>query len=177
MHRRHLDATSPVIPMSRHRGDRLQSKDDDDMTNLLSPGVKLLPNLVTRIGENFKQTFGNLNLTIFPVNTATWCIFARCCMWASFQMSRSFDTCTRGCQCFSVALAVVSEMSRIENQLFCDQGRFSSERWADGEWNNHVMHEEPVEIMLTGKVRVFSDSGLLDDTTASLFWEKQQRQS
>ena len=90
----------------------------------------------------------------------------------------------RGCQffgcagqCWTSKLAVVLDTSRTENQLFCDRGRFSGERLADGEWNNHVMLEEPVEIMLTGKVRVFSDSGLLDDTTASLFLEKQQRQS
>ena len=69
-------------------------------------------------------------------------------------------------------MEVVLDMSRTENQLFCDRRRFSGERLADGEWNNHVMLEEPVEIMLTGKVSVFSDSGLLDDTTASLFLEK-----
>ena len=38
-----------------------------------------------------------LNLTRFPVNTGTWCVFARDCMWASFQMSRSVETNSRGC--------------------------------------------------------------------------------
>ena len=31
-------------------------------------------------------------------NTATWCIFARDCMWASFHMSRSIENCCRGWQ-------------------------------------------------------------------------------
>ena len=38
------------------------------MTNMLSSGVKLLPNLVVRIQEKLKKTFGKLSLTNFPVN-------------------------------------------------------------------------------------------------------------
>ena len=68
------------------------------MTNLLSPGVKLLPNLVARIEENLMRKFGNLNLSSSPVNTATCCIIAGDCMWASFQKSRAVDTCIRCCQ-------------------------------------------------------------------------------
>ena len=45
-------------------------KKDNDMMDLLSPGVKINPNLVTRVEENLKNT------------SATWCIFARDCMWA-----------------------------------------------------------------------------------------------
>ena len=52
MLRRHLDATSPTIPMPRHR-------ETDDMTNLLSPGVKLITNLVTRIEETSRKLSGN----------------------------------------------------------------------------------------------------------------------
>ena len=103
MPRLHLHATSSIISMSRHRETDWQSKEDVDMTYLLSPGVKLLPNWVTRIEENLMKTFGKLNLTHFQVNTATWCTFARYCMWASFQMSRSIDTCTRDCQNYSIS--------------------------------------------------------------------------
>ena len=44
-------------------GDRLPSKGDDDVTDLLSPGVELLPNWVTRVEENLKNTLGTSNLT------------------------------------------------------------------------------------------------------------------
>ena len=48
MHRRHLDATSPIIPVPRHRETGLPSKmnEDEDMRNMTV--VKLIPNLVTR---------------------------------------------------------------------------------------------------------------------------------
>ena len=47
------------------------------MTNLLSAGIKLFPNLVTRVEENLRQTFGKLDLTIFSVNTAACGVFSR----------------------------------------------------------------------------------------------------
>ena len=94
-----------MIPMPRQRETDCSLKEDDDMTNLLSPGVKLLPNLVTRIEESLKKTFGKLKLINFSVNTATWCIFARDCMRASFQVSRSIETCIRGCQNYSFSNA------------------------------------------------------------------------
>ena len=49
------------------------------MTILLCLGVKLIPNLVARIEEHLKETFGELHLTNFQVNTATCCTFARDC--------------------------------------------------------------------------------------------------
>ena len=57
-------------PNAEASGDRLQSflPEDDDRVNLLSPGVKLVPNLMTRVEEHVKKTFGTLSLTIFPVN-------------------------------------------------------------------------------------------------------------
>ena len=80
VHRLPQDARSPTIPMRKHRetdcGPRL--KEDDDMMNLLSPRVKLIPNLVTRVEEDLKKTLGDQDLTNFPLNTATWCIFAGC---------------------------------------------------------------------------------------------------
>ena len=88
-------------PNVQASGDGLQSNEHDDTTNIMFPGVELLPNLVAWVEENLKKTFGNLNLTRSPVNTAKWCIFARDCMWASFQMSRSVDTCISGCQNYS----------------------------------------------------------------------------
>ena len=54
------------------------------------------PNLSTRVEEHVQKTFGNLGVTNFPINTATWCIFARDCMWASLQMRRTVETHTRG---------------------------------------------------------------------------------
>ena len=39
----------------------MQSKEDDEMTNLFSPEVKLIPNLVTRIEESLENAFGKLN--------------------------------------------------------------------------------------------------------------------
>ena len=44
---------------------------------------------------------GKVDLTFFPVNTATCCICARDCIWVSLQMSRSVETCIRGCQNYS----------------------------------------------------------------------------
>ena len=82
-------------PNAQASGDPLLSKEDDDMTILLFPGVKLIPNVVMRIEVNYRTTFGNLNLTNFPVNSATVRIFERDCMCASFQMSRSVETCIR----------------------------------------------------------------------------------
>ena len=58
-------------------------KEGDDMVNLLSLGVKLVPNLVTSVED----------LTNSPVNTAT-------CR-AKFSTSRSVETCIRGCQNYS----------------------------------------------------------------------------
>ena len=81
-------------------GDRLQSKlkEDEDVISLLTTGVKLIPNLVTKVEENFKKPSEQKGLTIFPANTATRCILARDSMRASFRMSRSVETCIRGCQ-------------------------------------------------------------------------------
>ena len=51
-------------PRSQASGDRLQStlKEDDDTVNSLSPGVHLVPNLATRVEEDLKKTFGNLDV-------------------------------------------------------------------------------------------------------------------
>ena len=56
------EAHNPNVQAS---GDRLQSTKDYGMTKRLLPGVKLLPNLVVRIEENFKNTFGHLICQIF----------------------------------------------------------------------------------------------------------------
>ena len=55
---RHLDATSPIIPMQASGGG-LHSfkKEDEKVINLLSPGVKLISNLVTRVEDNLRKTF------------------------------------------------------------------------------------------------------------------------
>ena len=64
-------------PNVQGSADRLQSKTCENVANLLSTGVKLVPNLVTRVEENLKKTFGKPNFTNFPVNTATWFFRAR----------------------------------------------------------------------------------------------------
>ena len=69
----------------------LLSKEDENVTNMLSTSVNLIPNLVTR--KKTSRTFWNLNLNNIPVDTARWCRFTRDCMWA-FHMSRSVETCT-----------------------------------------------------------------------------------
>ena len=106
-----------------------------NVINLLSVGVKLVPNLVTRVEEHLEKNVGRL--THFPVNTATWCIFARDCMWASLQMSRSVETCITGCQnsAFSNAQDMPNFLtgSLFENEqseepvLLRDEGQFSCE--------------------------------------------------
>ena len=60
MHRRHLNATSLIITMREASQDRLQSilPQDEDVFNMLSPGVKHIPNVVTIVEENLKKTFG-----------------------------------------------------------------------------------------------------------------------
>ena len=68
---------------------------------MLSAGVKFIPNMATGVEENLEKTSENLDWTNFPVNTATRCTSARDCMWASVQMSRSVETCIRGCHSFS----------------------------------------------------------------------------
>ena len=72
---------------AQESGDRLQSelKEDDGTRHLLSPNVELDSNLLTRVKEHHKRTFGKCNLPKFPIKTATWCIFARHCMWVTFK--------------------------------------------------------------------------------------------
>ena len=77
----YLDATSPKIRLRKHRETdcKLWLKRDNDMINMLSLGVQLIWNLVTRVEENVMRTFGQSDLT-------------------SFQMSRFVETYIRGCQ-------------------------------------------------------------------------------
>ena len=74
MLRRRMDATSPIIPMPGHRETDCSQK-VTDVINLSLAGVKLIPNLVTRVEEHPKKTFGKLDLTNLPVHTATCCVF------------------------------------------------------------------------------------------------------
>ena len=68
IHRRHLDATSLPNPNAQASGDLLQPmlKEDEDMTDLLSLGVKLIQDLVARVEEYLKKTFGKSDLTKLP---------------------------------------------------------------------------------------------------------------
>ena len=46
-------------PTAKASGDRLQSQEHDNVTNMLSTGVKLIPNLVMRVQENFQENNRN----------------------------------------------------------------------------------------------------------------------
>ena len=89
VHRLHQDATS-CKTSAQATGDRLLFMliEDDDMRNLLSPGVHLNPSLVMNVKENHRNTLGTFGSTNFSINTASWCICARECMCESFQMSQ-----------------------------------------------------------------------------------------
>ena len=58
----------------------------------------LLRTWLTRVEESFKNTFGKVDVRNSSVKTATCGIYARGCMWSSFQMSRLVKTCFRGGQ-------------------------------------------------------------------------------
>ena len=142
----------------------MQSKEDDDMTNLLSPGVKLVSNLVTRIEQDLKKTFGKLILTCSPVNTATWCIFGRDCTWTSFQMSsRSVETCIRGCQNYSfsntqdILTGSLLEQEQDGEPIFVARRRNMLRQRPD-RWQMEKSSMTRGASMFTAKVHVFSDS-------------------
>ena len=60
------ERNEPRDPDVLASGDRLQSKEDDHMTNRLSPGVKFLQNLVTKNEEHVKKLFGEIEFDKFP---------------------------------------------------------------------------------------------------------------
>ena len=113
---------------------------------MLSTGVNLFPNLVTRVEESLKTTLGNLNLT-FPAKPATWWIFAHDCLWA--LLSRRS----------------LLEHEQEENRLFCAVKKVQC--LTDGEWNCHLPLEEPIGSMLSATEHVFSDSVVCTDPGAS----------
>ena len=99
MLRRHLCAKSPIIPMSRHR------KTGCSQERMMTRQVCCLreSSFFRSWLRGLKNNSGKLKFTIFPVNSATWCTFARDCRWASFQMTRSVDTCIRICLNYAFA--------------------------------------------------------------------------
>ena len=111
-------------------------------------GNQAIPNLVTRTEENLKKTFGKLDLTNCPINTVTWCIFARGCMRTSFQMSHIVETCTRDCQNSSFTNAqdirniligsFLEDEQSEEPVILHDQGTFLGEGLDIDEWTNHL---------------------------------------
>ena len=66
-----------------------------------------------------------------------------------------------------------------EAVMLRDEETCSGKCWTDGEWENHLLLEEPIGGMLTAKLHVFSGSvfcigpGALDPTSASTFLEKK----
>ena len=91
----YLDATSPII-RTPHR--EIAVRENENVTNLLSTGVNLLPNLVTSVEEHLKKAFCNVEFDNFSSKHCDMVFFARDFMWASFQMIRSVETCIRSCQ-------------------------------------------------------------------------------
>ena len=73
-------------------------KEDTSMINLFASQSRAHSELGNVASLKLKKTFGKLDVKNFPINTSTWCIFARECMWASFQMGRIVETSTRGCE-------------------------------------------------------------------------------
>ena len=89
MHRCHLEATSPNAQAS---GDRLQSKveENEDVTNLLSTGVKLIPNLVTRLEGNLPvKTLGKLDFPSHHCNVVYFRTRLHVCIISIEQISRN----------------------------------------------------------------------------------------
>ena len=76
-------------PNAQASGDRLQSKEDHGLRNMLSLGVKLSPIWVTRISENLQKTFGKLNLSNFSKSTLQRGVFSH--VIASGHHSKSAD--------------------------------------------------------------------------------------
>ena len=96
---------------------------DDEMR------VKREPIMVTKVNENHPEHTRNIILTNSHKHTGKWCVFARDCMWTSFQISRKVETCTRGCHNSSFTgtqdvlnislLGVFLKMIKTKNQSFC----------------------------------------------------------
>ena len=118
-HKKHLNVSSSSGGNESHNlnvqalGDRLQSETKEDGTQADS-----------ELGDEG----GRKPQTNFQVNTAALCIVARECILASFQMSRSVETCTRGCQnnsfsnaqdILNILIGSLLKMSRTTNQFLC----------------------------------------------------------
>ena len=130
-----IESQNPSAPAS---GDRLPSTltEDDDIRNLPSLGVDLNPSLLSRVKDHQKNTFGQFDLTSFPIHTATWCVFARDFMWASFQMSRIVETYIGGCpnrsfsntqDMLNILIGSLLEDEHNEEPVLLHGGRYSGE--------------------------------------------------
>ena len=140
------------------------------MIDMLSLGVQLIWNLVTRVEENVMRTFGQSDLT-------------------SFQMSRFVETYIRGCQDHAGSnmqdMQNILNGSLLDNEqdgepvILQDEEQFPDEGLTDDEWNHHLLLEEPTGSMFTTNVQVFSDSvfctgrGALDPVSASKSWDEK----
>ena len=76
-----------------------------------------------------------------PINAATWCIFARGCMWASFQVSRTV-----------ILIGSLLEDEHSEEPVILhDQAQIVL---GSDEWKSHYFFEKPMGTMLTAEVHV-----------------------
>ena len=116
-------------------------------------------------------TFTRFDLTNLPINTATWCIFARASMWASIQMSPIVETHTRVCQNTSFLntqdIVNILSGSLLENErnedpvILRDASQFSSECLTDDECESHTLFTQSatlVQVRLMPSVLGKSDS-------------------
>ena len=88
-------------PNAQASGDRLQSilKEDEDVINSLSPGVKAYSELGDEGGRKLQEDLREMRFHTISRSTLQRCaFFARDCRWASFQMKRCVKTYITGCQ-------------------------------------------------------------------------------
>ena len=138
VHRHHQDATSLKIPVPNPRETdcRLRLTEDDDIRNLLTPGVDLHPCLVTKVKENDSDAFGKFDLTNLPTEPLGASSHVIACGHHS-QLSQIVENCTRACQNSSfshtrdilhILIGSLLEDERNEEPaILHDEGEFSGE--------------------------------------------------
>ena len=143
MLRRHLDATSSMIPMPRFRETDCSSKEEDDM-------IKLIPNLVKRIEENLKKTILKMEFDEFPSQYLQRDVFSHgiACghhsKWAAQSRLASEVVRIIPAQprrtCWTSWPEVFVNMSTTKNQLLCvTMNNFQTKKvWLTVNGQNHL---------------------------------------
>ena len=128
-------------------------KEGEDVTNLVSTGVKLIPNSVTRVEENLKKTFGKRICQIF----------SRHCNLVNFR--------TR----LHVGIVPTEQISRDLHQrlsdLFLLEYAGPTEHILTGSLVDNEKHGEPI---MTRNEEHFSDEGLIDGEWKTIYHSKKR---